>query len=216
LIQVYLILSFVIASTIIGVAVDIKWQLGGYCSHMINFILILAISLKKVFDARLRFKLFIIYGFLQGISLGSLISIAIEIDPMIPIVALSWTIIVFIGFSISAFFFPRRLHMYLGSFLFMSLIFLLVVGLTDMFWCPVLFNYQIQVYFGLVVFCLFIVYDTQYMIHKIKTNSIDPVTHALDIFQDFISIFIRILLILMDKEKSSKKKKNKEAVRDEL
>jgi len=183
---------------------------------MINFILILAISLKKVFDARLRFKLFIIYGFLQGISLGSLISIAIEIDPMIPIVALSWTIIVFIGFSISAFFFPRRLHMYLGSFLFMSLIFLLVVGLTDMFWCPVLFNYQIQVYFGLVVFCLFIVYDTQYMIHKIKTNSIDPVTHALDIFQDFISIFIRILLILMDKEKSSKKKKNKEAVRDEL
>ena len=68
-------------------------------------------------------------------------------------------------------------------------------------------QFFITLYGGLVVFSLYVIYDTQAIIEKASFGDLDVVKHTLDLFIDFIAIFIRILIILM-KNSSKKKKKD--------
>lgn len=47
--------------------------------------------------------------------------------------------------------------------------------------------------------CGFVLYDTQLIIEKCRAGNKDFVTHALDLFIDFIGIFKRLLIILSQK-----------------
>lgn len=52
---------------------------------------------------------------------------------------------------------------------------------------------------GLLLFCGFVVYDTQMIIEKRRLGDKDFIAHSLDLFIDFIQIFRKILIILMKK-----------------
>lgn len=58
---------------------------------------------------------------------------------------------------------------------------------------------QSQLYLGLVAMCGFVLFDTQLIVEKRRAGSRDFVTHALDLFIDFIGIFRRLLVILTQK-----------------
>ena len=81
---------------------------------------------------------------------------------------------------------------------------------------------------GLAIFCGFIMYDTQLIIIKVQSlyewpeynfqslrhlylqarhGDRDFIAHSLDLFIDFIQVFRKILVLLMQKEDEGQKKK---------
>ena len=57
--------------------------------------------------------------------------------------------------------------------------------------------------------CGFVLYDTQKIVEKSRNGDRDFILHAMDLFIDFLSIFKRLLVILMDKESQNKRNRNK-------
>jgi len=67
--------------------------------------------------------------------------------------------------------------------------------------------HSVELYVGLLMFCGYVLYDTQIIIEK-ATYSQDFVWHAMSLFIDFVAIFVRILIILLNREQTKKKKEN--------
>ncbi|KAF1325106.1 Bax inhibitor-like protein, partial [Globisporangium splendens] len=65
--------------------------------------------------------------------------------------------------------------------------------------------YSANLYGGLVVFCGYVVFDTQMIIEKASMGDKDSLRHALELFLDFVSIFVRIMVILI--QNADKKKR---------
>ena len=58
---------------------------------------------------------------------------------------------------------------------------------------------QLDVYGGLILFCGFVLFDTQLIVERFNNGDNDYVRHSLDLFLDFINIFRRLLVILASK-----------------
>jgi FtsH-binding integral membrane protein len=54
---------------------------------------------------------------------------------------------------------------------------------------------------SLLVFCGFVVWDTQVIMERRRRGDGDFIGHSLDLFIDFVQIFRKILIILMKKVK---------------
>ena len=54
-------------------------------------------------------------------------------------------------------------------------------------------------YIGLAIFCGFIMFDTQVIIRKARNGDKDFIAHSLDLFIDFVQIFRKVLILLMQK-----------------
>ena len=62
---------------------------------------------------------------------------------------------------------------------------------------------------GLLVECLYIIYDTQLIIERAERGDKDVVGHALLLFVDLFDLFIKILQILIKLSQEEKRKKEK-------
>ncbi len=58
---------------------------------------------------------------------------------------------------------------------------------------------QFELYFGLFLFCGFILFDTQLIVEKYNSGNTDYIWHSIDLFLDFVNIFRRLLVILASK-----------------
>jgi FtsH-binding integral membrane protein len=61
------------------------------------------------------------------------------------------------------------------------------------------FGYELQLYLGLLIYCGFVLFDTQLIVEKYQLGDNDYIWHSVDLFIDFINIFRRILIILASK-----------------
>ncbi|CAI7991601.1 Probable Bax inhibitor 1, partial [Geodia barretti] len=59
--------------------------------------------------------------------------------------------------------------------------------------------FQLDVYGGVILFCGFVLFDTQLIAERFNNGDTDYVRHSLDLFLDFINIFRRLLVILASK-----------------
>eukprot|EP01064_Diplonema_japonicum_P007068 TRINITY_DN1479_c0_g1_i1.p1 TRINITY_DN1479_c0_g1~~TRINITY_DN1479_c0_g1_i1.p1 ORF type:complete len:255 (+),score=55.55 TRINITY_DN1479_c0_g1_i1:86-766(+) len=145
----------------------------------------------------LRVTMFLTFGFLDGWMVGPLITI-LQAPPSTVLTALVLTTILFLCFTLSAMYAKRRSYLYLGAILSSCIIGLLVVSVVSIFlqWK---FLWAIQIYGGLVVFSLYVAYDTQVMIERANNGLRDPLYDAIDLFIDFMAIFKRLLIILSDR-----------------
>jgi FtsH-binding integral membrane protein len=208
LVKVYGTLAVTLLASAIGCAADMRFHLGGALSAIGSVLLLIVLSMNKSSASwRERGALLGLYGFLQGCSLGPLVTLAMYVDPAIVMTAFLGTATIFVAFSLSAIYSQRRSYLFLGGMIGSAMMFMMVLSLVSIFVRP-MWIYSIHLYLGLAVFCAYVLYDTQVIIEKAEMGSDDFVSHALELFMDFIAIFVRILIILI--QNSQKKQREQE------
>merc|ERR1711913_158312 len=120
--------------------------------------------------------------------------------------ALMLTTMVFACFSGAALYAPDGKYLYLGGSLLSGLSTLLFLGFLNIFFRSQLL-FQAHLYIGLAIFCGFIMFDTQVIIRKARNGDKDFIAHSLDLFIDFVQIFRKVLILLMQKDDRDNKKK---------
>jgi len=204
---VYGLLAVTLATAALGSIVHILYNVGGLLTLFGAIGLILALTFTPHTPAnemkRLGFLLGV--GFLQGCSIGPLVNVALEVDYTLVSTAFLGTVAVFACFTGSALLADRRSLLFLGGFLSSCLSLMLFLSFINIFfWSTGI--YTIHLYLGLIVFCGFVMFDTQMIIEKASLGDRDYIKHSLDLFVDFVAIFVRILVILMRNRKSNNKK----------
>merc|ERR1719399_408553 len=218
--DVYAVLALTIAAATAGAAAHLKFHFGGAGTGIGCFLALLYLgagssSSRNNFD-NTRFGVLLGFGFLKGASIGGLVEQALFLDQSggIVVTALLATAVVFGCFSCAAIFSRRRAYLYLGGILGSIVFYMFIGSLINMFLGWKLLN-DVSLYGGLLVFCGYVVFDTQVIIEKASAGHKDVIKHALELFIDFAAIFVRILIILMraaEKNKrndsNSRKKRN--------
>ncbi|XP_065052179.1 probable Bax inhibitor 1 [Rhopilema esculentum] len=181
---------------------------GGFLSGIVGIGLMLALAFTSNEPKNQMKRMGYLGGFAfcTGLGLGPLMDAVIEIDRSIIPTAFLATCLIFACFSLSALWAKERSYLYLGGTLLSALSVMLLLGIANIFLGSHLI-YKIQLYGGLILFCAFILYDTQLIIQKRKNGDNDFIWHSVDLFLDFINIFRRLMVILAD-NKESKKRKN--------
>ncbi|XP_075257046.1 putative Bax inhibitor 1 [Convolutriloba macropyga] len=141
-----------------------------------------------------------LFGFCNGLSLGPLLDMVIQVNPAIVVTALLYTCLLFASLTLAALYSQKRSLLYLGGFL--------MAALNIMFWSNMLrwvFGFRLfggaELYLGLAVFCGFILFDTQMIVYRYEDCAEkDFIWHSVDLFIDFINVFVRLLIILSKKE----------------
>jgi len=194
-------------------------------THLLTFVLIVAIAAARaessystphthILGLPRRVWMVAALGVCQGASIGPLIQLALDIDPYIILTALALTGNIFICFTLTALYVPRRSTFAFASILSSSLSFLVLISFLSLFF-PSFWFYKIQLYLGLLVFSGYILFDTQQVIDRAENGHVDGdiyVDDAVQLFTNLVAIFIRVLIILMEekgKNNNKDKKRNK-------
>jgi Bax inhibitor 1 len=201
--KVYLSLLATVGACAVGAAVHMSFNVGGLFTQLAMFGVLFAFHAATDFVS--RFGLLMAFGALQGASIGPLIEhVAYNVDPAIVTSAFLGTAVVFACFSAAALVAKRRSYLYLGGLLGSCLSLLFWGGIVNLFFRSALF-FNVQLYLGLVMFCGYVVFDTQLIVEKHAQGSNDFLAHSLNLFIDFVAIFVRLLIIL---SRNQKKRRN--------
>jgi len=205
--NVYATLAATIFSAAIGSVFYLATHIGGSFSFLAGFALIIWLFLTPQQEIVKRLGILMGFAFVEGLSIGPLLDATLDIDPTIVTTAFFGTVCIFGCFSASAYFAERRSYLFLGGIIGSSLSAMVVLGILNIFFrSPMVFN--LLLYVGLLVFCGYVVFDTQLIIEKAAQGQKDIVGDSLELFLDFISIFIRLLIIL-SKDNDGKRKRNR-------
>lgn len=154
------------------------------------------------------FPKLLIFGFFQGASVGSLVELALAVNPEIVLWAFVATTTIFACFALGATLSKRRSFFYLSSLLASAMSWLLMATVLNWFLkSEGLFN--VELWGGLVVFIGYVVFDTQLIIEKASSGDRNYVRHAFDLFLDLAAIFVRVLVILLKREGTSREEENR-------
>lgn len=138
----------------------------------------------------------------MGASAGVLIEIAMFLNPKILPMTLISTFLVFGSFSLSSIFSSHSKWLYLKGGLMSLLTVMTMSSLINLFIGSYLL-FQIELYLGLIVFCLFIMYDTSLIIERRRMGHTDHIGDATMLFIDISQLFTKLLVILIQKERNS-------------
>jgi len=136
--------------------------------------------------------------------LGALISpLLFASSPGVILAATVGTASIFGGFTLAALRAKRRAMLALQGFLFGGLILTFAAGISTLILpllgvtSPAILGalYNVNLYLGLVVFSVFIAYDTQRMIESFHEGDQDHVLPALNMFTNIFGVFVRLLRI---------------------
>lgn len=147
----------------------------------------------------------------QGASLGPLVEIVIKFDSSLLATALVGTSLIFACFSGASLFARQRQYLFLGGILGSLLTCLIWVQLAASIFGGGSLYFNLEVYGGLLLFSGYVLYDTQLIIEKANHGDMDYVKHSLELFMDFIAIFVRVLVILTknSSERSERQERRK-------
>ncbi|CAM9445213.1 unnamed protein product [Discosporangium mesarthrocarpum] len=202
--NVYAALMSTVIACAAGVVTDLWLHVGGLVSTLagLGALLWLAIDQDKHNQTK-RVGILLLFGLLQGLSLGRLVEVVLEVDPSILITSVLATAVVFGCFSGSALISKRRSYLYLGGLLSSALMVMSLASLLGLF-VRVPFLFSAQLYIGLAVFCGYVMFDTQMIVEKASLGDSNVAWHAAELFVDLVGIFVRICIILLDKTEKKK------------
>jgi len=205
LIKVYSSLAVSVLAAAVGTIVQMKMHMFGSAMSFLACIgLLFWFKTIPAIDLTKRLLVLLSIAFLQGSMLGPLVESTLSIDPSIVATAFLGTTCIFACFSGMSLFAERRSYFYLAGLLSSGLSLLLVLSFANLFFRSVAIL-NLHLYLGLMVFCGFVVFDTQLIIEKRFQGDTDFLSHSLELFLDFVGIFVRILIILARNKKEDKK-----------
>lgn len=203
--KVYVTLALMLGLSAAGVYFQIMTSFSSFFSTLICFGFLLGLVFSFGQDNTTRLALLSGFCFFEGSSLGELISYVIEIDPKLVIMAFSATTLIFLSFSAVALFSSRRSYLYLGGLISSTMTTLALFGIFNMFFGMSSGFANLYIYVSLFAFMGYIIFDTQVVIEKADLGDMDYITHSLELFIDFVGLFVRILIILSKNKKNDKK-----------
>ncbi|KAI9087061.1 hypothetical protein K1719_031022 [Acacia pycnantha] len=210
--QVYLALSCAVVAAAFGAYLHVLWNIGGFLTTVASLGSIIWLLSTPPYEEKKRVSLLLASSLFQGASIGPLIDLAIHVDPSLIVTAFVGTSLAFASFSAAALVARRREYLYLGGLLSSGLSILMWLHFASFIFGGAAAFFKFELYFGLLVFVGYIVFDTQEIIERAHLGDLDYVKHALTLFTDFAAIFVRILIIVLKNsaEKNEKKKKRRD------
>jgi FtsH-binding integral membrane protein len=211
--KVYATLSCMLGATSLGVLLSMTDQY--YPGPFLNLILALSsiygliLTYNYPDSSPLRQALLLAFCLCQGISLSPLIYYSG--DPIIILMAPISTFLVFASFTLCSLFSKRRSHLYLGSIL-SSATFILIGSFILNTYFNFISIYMLQLYGGLIIFCLYVVYNTQKNIEEANRGNKKVINQALALFTDIVAILINIVYILINKLYENGRKKARSGI----
>jgi len=176
----------------------------GFLTTLASIGLIIWISISPREEVAKRLALLFTFAFVTGFSVGPLLDLAIDVDPTLITNAFMTTVCVFGSFAGAAYYSQRRSWLYLGGFLGSALSTMVMLSFMNFFFRS-MFIHNIMLYGGLLVFCGFVMFDTQLIIERASSGYKDVVSDSLELFLDFVNIFVRILIILLKDKKKERR-----------
>jgi len=212
--KVYNTLGLTLFAAFVGAILHMMFNIGGTLTSLLAVGTMFYIATNRLsLQPQMRLASVAAFGLFKGMSLGPLLQHVMHIDPTIIVTAFLGTALVFGCFSVMAMYSKRRQHLYLGGLLSSAISFLFLLSVIGMFYNSSLIR-SANLYLGLIVFCGYVLYDTQVIIEKVHNGSDDYMWHAVELFVDFVAIFVRLVIMLLDNaNKQEDKKKNKRGVR---
>jgi len=211
LLQVYQTLALMVSVVALGVYCDMNrfFLRGGSFTQLasaLSFLGFMSFTPTKENESTRKTLLFA-FSFFQGLSLGPLVEIVGYVSSSILPQAVISTALIFGSFTLAAIYSKnQRGYLFLGGFLLSALSSMMCLSFFNIFLgSRMLFSFEL--YLGLLVFSLFVLYDTQLIIHRATIGSGDHLNHAADLFVDVVAIFVRILIILSKNKEEKKEEK---------
>jgi len=209
--KVYTTLAAAVLLSAVGVYVHTLLHIGGIITS-IGFIgasTWLAATPSYSTNEMQRLWLLAADAFCQGASLGTLVEQVLSFNPSIVMIAFLGSTAIFACFTGAALLAKRREYLFLGGILSSVMSTMLLMNFGSLFFGRGAFMFNVELYLGLAVFVGYVIFDTQMIIERASLGDFDYVKHALDLFIDFVAIFVRILVILT-KNSSERERKDRE------
>ncbi|CAN7990221.1 unnamed protein product [Ixodes hexagonus] len=123
-------------------------------------------------NQHIRLSILVGFAFTTGLGMGPLLDVVVSVDPSIIATAFVATCAVFACFSLSALYSDHCRWIYIGGTLMSILSMMFVLSLANIFFGSYML-FQMHLYLGLMLFCFFVLYDTQLIIEKRKRGERD-------------------------------------------
>ena len=206
LVRVYLTFASALVMVAVGVYADILLSLSGLLSMIGSIGLSLWLATTHPAEESKRMSILAALAFCLGLNLGPLVDLTLAIDPSILISAVLSTTLIFLSFSAAALIAKRREYLFLGGLLSSALSIMLAMSLFNIFFRSAAIA-SAHLYLGLMVFCAYVIFDTQLIIEKASLGDKDHLMHACQLLIDFVGIFARICIILLRNNNNKQKKR---------
>jgi len=211
--RVYSLLAWTVLCGAVGVWIYLQtgFELGFFGLFGVFGLIMYLSSTRNSYDNRIQSNRLIalsLFGVTKGLTLGGLVAITLAVDPSILVLAFLSTTSVFLSFSAAALLSKRRSYFYLGGLLSSAITFFMLLSFLQFFMGYSQLIFDIHLYGGLLVFCGYVIFDTQVILEKAIMGDKDSIWHALELFIDFVGIFVRICIILLKNAESKERNKN--------
>lgn len=147
------------------------------------------------------------FGFLNGMLIADYLHVVHRyVGPQVIPTAFLASCAIFFCLSASALVAKQRSYLYLGSILGAVLSYFTLASLVNIFLRIKLLN-DIMLWAGLFMYLGFVVYDTQLAVAQFDLGNRDYLLHALQFYVNFISIFVRLVAILAERQVENNRRK---------
>jgi len=204
--KVYATLAVMVLISAIGCWVHVAFGFGGGWSGLVALGLLLWLHSTDQRDEQKRQGILAAFCVFEGLSIGPLVGQSLYLDPSIVVTAFLGATSIFACFTAASLFSKKRSLLYLGGMLGSVLTIMLVLSLANMFFFRSVAYFYAELYIGLLVFSAYVAFDTQCIIVRAEEGDRDYIMHAQSLFIDFVQLFIRLLVILNDKESRKKRR----------
>jgi FtsH-binding integral membrane protein len=212
--QVYATLALTMLSSVLGVVFYLYTHLSPFLSTIGMMVLLFGLTFEnRTVPPESRIPRLLLFGFFQGTSVGSLVEVALNVSPLVVVQAFLATVAVFVSFAAVATLSERRSMLYLYGIVSSGLSWLFLASMVNLFvGSAALFSAEL--YLGLALFVGYVCADSQMIIERADAGDDDYVRHALELFLDFVAIFVRILVIFMRSKIDARETESRKKRRD--